>query len=131
VTSNAQEILDTILSRLKGLANTETVVGTPVQVGNVTLMPVVKLSVGFAAGGGGGEDPKNAGKGGGSGGGGGASINPIGFIVLDDNGVHFISVAAKGALDSLVDSVPELIKKFSSLRPKKDTADGKDDQSGE
>ncbi len=114
---NPRDIIDTILDRLHSLVNTETVVGDPVELGDVTILPVIKVSIGFAAGGGEGtrEDSKNEHAkegGGGGGGGGGASISPIGFITYDGQKVRFIGVS-KGKIDSLVESVPELIKKFS------------------
>lgn len=120
MSNNAQEILDTILSRLKSLATTETVVGAPVEVGGVTVLPVVKVSVGFAAGAGEGSggDAKGAGKGVGGGGGGGASVTPVGFITFDGAEVKFIPVG-RGKLDSLLDSVPDIIRKFSFGKGKK------------
>jgi uncharacterized spore protein YtfJ len=114
LSNNAQDILGTILERLKGIANSETVVGDPVTVGDITLLPVVKISVGFAAGAGegtGGDEKQIKGTGGGGGGGGGASVTPVGFICYDGSDVKFIPVG-KGTFDSIIDSVPELIKKF-------------------
>jgi uncharacterized spore protein YtfJ len=122
MSNNAQDILDTILGRLKTLASTETVVGSPVTVGDVTLLPVVKVSVGFAAGAGSGGsgDKSNNGQGSGSGGGGGASITPVGFISYDGSEIKFIPVG-KGKLDALFEAVPELIKKFGLGGSKKGT----------
>lgn len=126
---NPREIIDTMLDRLHSLVNTETVVGDPVELGDVTILPVIKVSIGFAAGGGEGnrEDAKNDRAkegGGGGGGGGGASITPVGFITYDGQKVRFIGVS-KGKIDSLVETVPELIKKFS--KGKKDGKEkGKD-----
>jgi len=119
MSANAQEILDTILSRLKDLASSEAVVGQPVQVGEMTILPIVKISFGFGAGSGTGSDESKANaKGGGSGGGGGGTVTPIGFVVFDGTDAKFVSVAGKGKLDTLFDAVPELIKKFSSLKTK-------------
>ncbi len=124
--NNAQEILDTILSRLKTLASTETVVGQPVTAGELTLLPVVKVSIGFAAGAGEGMggDAKGTGKsagGSGGGGGGGASITPMGFIVLDGSDIRFVSTG-KGTLDSILESVPGILSKFgiNKGKPKSD-----------
>jgi len=125
--ANTQEILDTILGRLKSLASSETVVGAPVTVGDMTILPVVKISVGFGAGAGGGDET-GLGKGSGSGGGGGAAVSPIGFLVFDGADVKFVSVAGKGKLDSLFESVPELIKKFSAMKGKKEDGKEKGDE---
>lgn len=111
---NPEEILSTILERLKMLASTETVVGQPVKIDNITLLPVIKLTVGFAAGGGEGSSEKeSSGSGGGAGGagGGGASVSPVGFIVLEGDQVRFIGIG-KGKIETLVETVPEVLKKF-------------------
>ena len=120
MSNSAQEILDTILGRLKTLANTETVIGQPVKAGDLTLLPVVKVSIGFAAGSGEGMggDGKGTGKGGGGGGGGGASITPMGFIVLDGSDIRFVSTG-KGTFDAILESVPGIISKFGGGKKKK------------
>ncbi len=112
MSNKAQDILETILEKLRSLASTETVIGEPVELGDVTLMPVIKMSIGFGAGGGEGtlvED--KSGKGSGGGGGGGAQVTPIGFLIWDGDEVRFISVG-KGKVESLIETVPELMTKF-------------------
>jgi uncharacterized spore protein YtfJ len=125
MSSNPQEILDTILSRLRSLVSTDTVVGQPVTVGDLTLLPVIKLSVGFAAGGGEGGDEKSLAKGIGSGGGGGANVTPVGFIAYDGKEVKFISIN-KGKIDTLLESVPELLKKFGIPKAEKGKPEAED-----
>jgi len=107
-----KDILETILEKLRSLASTETVVGHPVQVGEITILPVIKISVGFAAGGGEGTGDEGKGmKGIGTGGGGGATVNPVGFIVLDGKDVRFVAIG-KGKIEALFDTVPELLHKL-------------------
>lgn len=118
-----QDILETIIERLRKLASTETVIGEPVTVGDVTILPVIRVSVGFAAGGGEGmgtsdKSDKSSGEGRGGGGGGGASISPVGFIVYDGQKVQFVNVS-KGKIDSLIDTVPELLNKLGISKGKR------------
>ncbi len=116
---NPQDLLDTILDRLKSLASTETIIGEPVKVDNMTLLPVIKLSVGFVAVGGEGSAAKeksSPASGVGGGGGGGASVNPVGFICWDGENVKFIGVG-KGKIESLVETIPEVMKKFGISMP--------------
>ena len=124
------DILDTILQRMNTLAKTETIVGDPVTIDNMTLLPVIKISVGFAAGGGEGKGEKDKAVGGtGSfgGGGGGASITPVGFITWDGEKTKFVPVGKGGKLDALVESVPGLLKKFGiNLRKGSEEKDEKD-----
>ncbi|MFH0764821.1 MAG: spore germination protein GerW family protein [Calditrichota bacterium] len=110
---NPEDILNTLLARLREMANTETIVGEPVTVGDVVILPVIKFSVGFAAGGGEGSiEQTKSGKGAGGGGGGGASVSPVGFIVYDGEKVQFLNVAGKGKIETLIETVPDLLKKF-------------------
>lgn len=126
MSENAQGILDTILDRLGELASSETVIGDPVTVGDIIILPVIKISIGFGAGvGQGNTEHKNDQSGGG--GGGGASVKPVGFLVWDGSEVKFVNVAGKGSLDSLIDLVPDLLKKFGLSRNKSaKTADNSD-----
>ncbi|MBT3234028.1 MAG: hypothetical protein HN356_14595 [Calditrichaeota bacterium] len=119
MSNTTQEILDTILERMRALATTETVVGEPVTVDNITLLPVIKLSVGFAAGGGEGKGDANkdtSGSGNASAGGGGASINPVGFIAWDGESIKFVGVG-KGKMDAFFETLPEMLKKVGITLP--------------
>ncbi len=135
---NPTDILDIILQRLHTLATTETVVGKPVTIGELTLLPVIKMSVGFVGGGfeGKGEREKAPGMNGmAGGGGGGANITPIGFISWDGDKVRFIGVG-KGKIETLVEAVPEILKKvginLSRFGSKgKDKGDGEKPEKGE
>ena len=50
--SNLNEIIDTSLSRIKELANSQTVIGDPITLPNgVTIVPVCKVAIGYATGG--------------------------------------------------------------------------------
>lgn len=114
--NRVSELLKDIVGELKNIASSQTVIGEPITAGNKTVIPVVKISVGFGAGGGQGETPD---KGGGFGGGGGgaAKIEPTGFIIMDDDKVQMLS-AKPGKLDALFDAVPGLFGKLKDIRDK-------------
>lgn len=123
----------TSFENIKGMLDSNTVVGNPISLSNgTTIIPISKLSVGFATGGlDTGAQPKKANKFGG-GGGSGMSISPVGFLVIDKNGkTDFVSVEGKAALDpveqacDLLDRSPEIIQKIKNIfdtnpQPKKD-----------
>jgi len=131
--NKAEAIIDTILEKLHNFARTETVIGSPVEIGNTTILPVIKVSIGFGAGGGEGtiddgkENKTPSGGGGGGAGGGGVSILPVGFIVVDDKGVRFLGMG-KGKYEALFETVPDLLAKFGIIR--KDGKGAKDQQDG-
>ena len=114
--NRVSEILKDIVGELKGIASSQTVIGEPITIGDKTVVPVVKISVGFGAGGGQGEHPQ---KGGGFGGGGGgaAKIEPSAFIIMDKDKISLLS-AKPGKLDALVEAVPGLIGKIKDIKNK-------------
>ena len=113
----------TSFENIKGMLDSNTVVGNPISLSNgTTIIPISKLSVGFATGGlDTGSQPKKANKFGG-GGGSGMSISPVGFLVVDKNGkTDFVSTEGKSAIDpveqacDLLDRSPEIIQKIKNI----------------
>lgn len=101
--------LELVIDKVVEAMSTKTVIGEPMQIDGLTLIPVVNVSFGF---GGGSDGP--AGKeatGSGSGGGGGARMKVAGMIVVKDGDVKFIQTGKGGAIDKLVDSIPDLVDK--------------------
>ena len=109
------EVIKTALDQIQFIARTETVVGEPIIAGSVTLIPVSKISVGFAAGGA--EDDKKGG--GGAGTGGGVSITPVAFIAIVDGKVQVHSVNKSDlGLGKILAMAPELIQKVGKFMGK-------------
>jgi len=52
------ELIGTIMGELKEISRTEAIVGEPVSLGDKMVVPVTKLSLGFAVGGGEGKAPE-------------------------------------------------------------------------
>lgn len=135
MSNKAEAIIDTILGKLHDFARTETVIGNPVNVGDTTILPVIKVSLGFGAGGGEGsiddgkENKTPSGGGGGGAGGGGAAITPVGFIVVDEKGVRFLRMG-KGKYEALFETVPDLLAKFGITKQDKKGKGGQDHHSG-
>lgn len=122
----AKEITDTF----KSLAKTETVIGKEFKVGNILVIPVIKVSLGFGVGGGGGEEVKTEDKAGaGGGGGGGMAVEPIAFLVVSGNEVHLMNVGRKSNIEAIFDSMPELVSKTANVI--KDIAISKKDEKEE
>ncbi len=114
--NNVVDILKGVVSELKEMARSESIVGDPITIGDKTVIPIVKINVGFGAGGGQGEDEKKR-AGFGGGGGGGASIEPAAFIIMDADGIQLLP-AKKGSWEGLVDAIPGIANKISKLKDK-------------
>jgi len=118
------DVIKTALDQINYIAKTETVIGEPIHAGNVTLIPVSKVSIGFAAGGAGNDEKSGSG----AGTGGGVNITPVAFIsIIDDKvQVHSMSKSDPVDLNKILSMAPELIKYISKFLGKK-TAKDKDD----
>lgn len=112
--NNVVELLKGVVGELRQVASSETVIGEPITVGDRTVIPVVKVTIGFGAGGGQGEMAKGE-SGFGGGGGGGAKIEPIAFIIMDETGVSLLPVA-KGKWEGVIDAIPGLAKKVAKFK---------------
>ena len=103
--------VESIVQRVTETLKTETVIGQPITVGDITLIPVVNVTFGFGAGGG--SDASNASNQG-SGAGGGARMNVAGMVVVKGDDVSFISTGKgagkSAAIDKILDALPELLE---------------------
>jgi uncharacterized spore protein YtfJ len=117
------EVIKAALDQMQDLAKTETVIGEPIIAGNVTLIPVSRVSIGFAAGGGGKDDKLGSG----AGTGGGISITPVAFISIKDDRVQVHPVSPSDPLLSkIIAAAPDVAKKVSQFFSKKDDPDDKE-----
>ncbi|MBD3317614.1 MAG: sporulation protein [Chitinivibrionales bacterium] len=111
------DVIKTAFDQIQFIAKTQTVIGEPIVAGEVTLIPVSKVSVGFAAGGGGNENKAGSG----AGTGGGINVIPVAFIVVTGTRVQ-VHPIEKGEQDlgQILSKAPELIMKASKWMKKKE-----------
>lgn len=120
---NIEGILNSSMEKLKTLVDANTIIGNQIVTPDGTvIIPVSKVSFGFASGG---SDlptakPKEM-FGGGSGG--GVTIQPLAFLVIGKDGVKLLQIEKfDGSVDRAVNMVPEVIDKVSSLFQKQPPA---------
>jgi uncharacterized spore protein YtfJ len=95
--------METLLTRLRDLVKTETVVGEPIVAGDVTLIPISRISIGFGAGG-----NESSGKGN-QGGAAGIKVEPQGFVVISEGKAQILPLKGEEpALYKLVDVLPDI-----------------------
>jgi sporulation protein YtfJ len=98
-----------------------TVIGTPIVVAEgVTIIPVSKISYGFASGG---SDlpSKSSSDLFGGGAGAGVNITPVAFLTVKNGEINLLPVVSKpDTFDRLVSLVPDAVGKISDLAKKKD-----------
>jgi len=83
------QLAEAMAQRLNNSLQVKTVVGQPMKVGKVTIIPIMMIDVGFGGGGGGApQNPDMGGKGFYMSG----EARPLGFVVVTKAGTRFISV---------------------------------------
>ena len=117
--NNLGNLMEIATEKLRAMVDADTIIGTPLTVGKITLIPVSRIS--FVVATGGSDFPtKNSGTMFGGGGGAGLTITPIAFIAVNGESVHMMPVYNElGTIDKAINMAPELIDKVKSLFGKK------------
>ena len=124
-------LMETTMSKIREMVDVNTIVGSPITtVDGITLIPVSKVSFGFAAGGS--DIPSKEGMesqpfGGGSGA--GVKIEPVSFLVIRDGNVRLISAnsGTQNSVEKLLDAMPDIIDKVKEVLPKKNEKEDTED----
>ncbi|MEM1484975.1 GerW family sporulation protein [Oscillospiraceae bacterium PP1C4] len=114
-------LMDSSLQNLRSLVDADTVIGEAITTPDgIVIIPVSKVSFGFASGGS--DLPTNKQNelfGGGAGG--GVSVQPLGFLVIKDGQVDLLQMNDnKTTADRVVTMMPEIVDKLSAMFTKKD-----------
>ena len=119
--NNVQGLMGVSVDKIRELVDANTVIGAPISVGDgTTIIPVSKVSYGFASGGSDFPSKSNAELFGG-GAGAGIKITPVAFLVVKDGDVNLLPViSSPDTVDRLVSLVPETISKIADLFKKKE-----------
>lgn len=113
---SAAGILETTIEKVKNLVNVSTIIGEPMKLENgITVIPVSKVTYGFASGGS--DFPSKSNKEiFGGGGGAGVTITPVAFLVVNDDEVTLKHITAyDNAAERVVNLVPEMFDKVTSV----------------
>lgn len=125
----AENIAKVITDTFKDMAKTETVIGKEFQVGECTIIPVIKFHMGFGTGGSGDSASSEAKSRPNGGGGGGLSVEPIAFLVVSGKEVHLLNMGRRSSLETMLDAMPALVEKtadaFKGMGKDSDQKDGK------
>ena len=120
------DLMTTTMQKLREIADVNTIVGKPILAGEITIIPISKVSFGFVAGGG--EYAVEDGKqkpvptdifpfAGGTGA--GVSVQPVGFLVVTDKQVKMLPAQTTGAMERMVELLPQLIEELNAKDEKK------------
>ena len=109
-------ITKTTLGEIEKVLTSRTVVGDPMTVEGITLIPLIGIGFGFGAGGGSGKgESKHKGEGSMGGTGGGAWVKPVAIVVIDREGNVRIETVRRGLssrAEKMTDSVGKVAEKL-------------------
>lgn len=124
-----ESLMMTAMTSIQDMVDVNTIIGEPIETANgITIIPISKVCFGFAAGGSefSGETIKEYNRkdkdeeieyklpfGGGAGA--GVSINPVAFIVVQEDTVKLMPVDHSSCLDKILDYVPDLMQRMSNM----------------
>lgn len=143
--------MKTAMESIKEMVDVNTVVGDPVETADgMVIIPVSRVSFGFAAGGGeygtgGGVAGGDRGERGdrreipggngnhpfGGGSGAGVSVQPVGFLVVGNGHVRLLPVDGGAVIDRLIELAPQVIGQIQSLVRSGVTGDTEDEDKDE
>lgn len=117
------EFTASALSSLRSLVDVNTVIGDPITAADGTvIIPVSKVSFGYASGGSDWPTSRPDVFGGGTGG--GVTITPVAFLIVKGGNVEILSMpTADNTADRIVNTVPGLVDKILERIPKKEKAE--------
>lgn len=121
-------LMDTTMEKIKEMIDVNTIIGEPITSPDGTLIiPVSKVSYGFAAGGSDLPTKKENKDCFGGGSGAGVTIQPVAFLTVYQGDVRLVSVDRdEGTADKLVNMIPDVLKKVKGVF-KKEKSESADD----
>jgi len=118
--SKQNDIIKTTLENIKGIIESNTVIGDPVNTTNgVVILPVSKVTIGFASGGmdyNSKKETADKGKNFGGGSGSGVTVTPMAFLVVKpDSSVELLTLSAPDTTTNKIASVGNIIEKTPDI----------------
>jgi sporulation protein YtfJ len=114
------DLMSTTMQKIREMIDVNTIVGQPITAEGTTIIPVSKLSLGFASGGSdfttkNQKESQDNSFGGGSGA--GVNISPVAFLVIREDSLKLIPVSPPPSttIDRAVELIPEIFDKVTQL----------------
>jgi sporulation protein YtfJ len=107
-------MLEGTIAKIRDLLDSNSVVGEPIVTGDVTIVPISKISIGLGGGGSDFSTKHSANQDFGGGVGAGVKVTPVAFLVIKEGSVRMLPVAspANTTADRLVEMIPDTLDKI-------------------
>lgn len=110
-------LMDTTIRKIKEMVDVNTIIGDPITTPDgTTVIPVSKVTYGFASGGSDLPTKKETKDCFGGGSGAGVTIQPIGFLTISRGHIKLVPIETyNGAIDRIAGVVPDVVDKITDL----------------
>lgn len=114
-------LMETTMQKIREMVDANTIIGQPIATADgITLIPVSKVSFGFASGG---SDfatkhqQSNRDNAFGGGSGAGVNISPVAFLIIKDGNVRLVQITSQAGstIDRVVEMVPEVMDRVAGM----------------
>ena len=129
-----ESLMRTTMDSIKEMIDVNTIVGEAVLASDgSTIIPISRVSIGFASGGAefdnAAEDSSKEGSGGGDypfGGGSGAgmSLQPVAFLVIKKDTIKLLPLNQDTSLERIINNIPDYVKELKKMFSKDETGEG-------
>lgn len=115
--SKISQLMGISMDKIREMGDVSTVIGDPIQAGDTIIIPVSKVSYGFASGGSdlpAKENPKELF---GGGAGAGVTVQPIAFLIINKEGqVRLMQIStSEDKVTNIIRSVPEVLDRITEM----------------
>ncbi len=117
MSNNIENLMNSTLTKLKEIVNADTIIGKSIVTPDgTTVIPVSKVSYGFASGGSDLCSDKSEKDMFGGGNGAGVNITPVAFLVISNGDVKLLQIENfTSSLDRIISMTPDVVEKISKL----------------
>ena len=105
-----ENIMKSLLEGTDGALTSRTVMGTPVQVGETTIIPLSDVTIGYGGGSNNGAD-RNSGTGGFA-----ARMSPAAVLIISEGTARIVHVKDQSAVSRIAEAIPEVVDRISAAR---------------
>ena len=111
--SNLNDNFETMFSKMENFVSTKTVVGEPMVLGDITIIPLVDVTFGLGAGSSEGQKSDKGHNSDSAAGGLGAKISPTAVMIIQNGTVQILNVSNQTAVDKIMNMAPGIMNKLN------------------
>ncbi|MBO6158680.1 MAG: GerW family sporulation protein [Firmicutes bacterium] len=112
--ANRNESLKDLLNQMEGFVSTKSVIGEPMTLNDMVILPLLDVSLGAGAG------ARDREKAGGLGGAVSAKMSPSAVLVIKDGQVRIVNIKNQDTVTKALDMVPDILDRFKPARRAED-----------